>query len=42
MPVCSQAKNPNIHHVRDTGGFALQPSSVTLATTLQHSGWDTL
>jgi arylsulfatase A-like enzyme/Tfp pilus assembly protein PilF len=34
-------ENPNLHHVRDTGGFALQPSSVTLATTLQRSGWDT-
>ncbi len=34
-------ENPNVHHVRDTGGFALQPSSVTLASTLQRSGWDT-
>lgn len=34
-------ENPNVHHVRNTGGFALQPSSVTLATTLQRSGWDT-
>jgi len=34
-------ENPNVHHVRDTGAFALQPSSVTLATTLQRSGWDT-
>jgi arylsulfatase A-like enzyme/tetratricopeptide (TPR) repeat protein len=34
-------ENPNVHHVRDTGGFALQPSSVTLATTLHRSGWDT-
>ncbi len=34
-------ENPNVHHVRDTGGFALQPSSVTLASTLQQSGWDT-
>lgn len=34
-------ENPNVHHVRDTGGFALQPSSVTLATTLQRSGWET-
>ncbi len=33
--------NPNVHHVRDTGGFALQPSSVTLATLLQRQGWDT-
>jgi arylsulfatase A-like enzyme/Flp pilus assembly protein TadD len=34
-------ENPNIHHVRDTGGFALQPSSVTLATVLEQHGWDT-
>ena len=34
-------ENPNVHHVRDTGGFALQPSSVTLATILHRSGWDT-
>jgi arylsulfatase A-like enzyme/tetratricopeptide (TPR) repeat protein len=34
-------ENPNVHHVRDTGGFALQPSSVTLATVLQRAGWDT-
>jgi arylsulfatase A-like enzyme/Tfp pilus assembly protein PilF len=34
-------ENPNVHHVRDTGGFALQPASVTLATTLRQSGWDT-
>jgi arylsulfatase A-like enzyme/tetratricopeptide (TPR) repeat protein len=34
-------ENPNVHHVRDTGGFALQPSSVTLASTLQRAGWDT-
>ncbi len=33
--------NPNVHHVRDTGGFVLQPSSVTLATTLQQHGWNT-
>lgn len=33
--------NPNVHNVRDTGGFALQPSSVTLATILQRHGWDT-
>ncbi len=33
--------NPNVHHVRDTGGFALQPSSVTLATILQKHGWNT-
>lgn len=33
--------NPNVHHVRDTGGFALQPSSITLATILQKHGWHT-
>ncbi|MEO6829140.1 MAG: sulfatase-like hydrolase/transferase [Acidobacteriaceae bacterium] len=33
--------NPNVHKVRDTGGFALQPSSVTLATILQRHGWST-
>ncbi|MGO8719148.1 MAG: sulfatase-like hydrolase/transferase [Acidobacteriaceae bacterium] len=33
--------NPNVNHVRDTGGFALQPSSVTLATVLQKHGWNT-
>ncbi|MGE5648222.1 MAG: sulfatase-like hydrolase/transferase [Acidobacteriota bacterium] len=32
---------PNVHQVRNTGGFALQPSSVTLATLLQKQGWDT-
>jgi choline-sulfatase len=33
--------NPNVHHVRDTGGFALQPSSITLATILRDHGWNT-
>jgi len=33
--------NPNVHHVRDTGGFILQPSSTTLATVLQKQGWNT-
>src|ERR1035438_10503073 len=33
--------NPNVHHVRNTGGFALQSSSVTLATILKTQGWDT-
>ncbi len=33
--------NPNVHHVRDTGGFALQSSSVTLAKILQNHGWNT-
>lgn len=32
---------PTVHHVRNTGGFALQPSSVTLTTVLQQQGWDT-
>ncbi len=33
--------NPNVHHVRNTGGFALQSSSITLATILKAQGWDT-
>ncbi len=33
--------NPNVNHVRNTGGFALQPSSITLATILQKHGWNT-
>ncbi len=33
--------NPNVHHVRDTGGFVLQPSSVTMAAILQRHGWNT-
>jgi choline-sulfatase len=33
--------NPPSHHVRDTGGFILQPSTITLATILQQQGWDT-
>ncbi|HTU51807.1 MAG TPA: sulfatase-like hydrolase/transferase [Acidobacteriaceae bacterium] len=33
--------NPNVHHVRDTGGFVLQPSSVTMATILRQHGWNT-
>ncbi len=33
--------NPNVNGVRNTGGFALQPSSVTLATILQKHGWNT-
>lgn len=32
--------NPNVHNVRDNG-FALQPSSVTLATDLKTHGWST-
>ena len=33
--------NPPTHHVRDTGGFVLPSSSITLATILQQHGWDT-
>ncbi len=33
--------NPNVHQVRDTGGFALKPSSMTLAKILKAQGWDT-
>ncbi len=33
--------NPNVHHVRDTGGFVLQPSSITMASILQKHGWNT-
>jgi len=33
--------NPNVHHVRDTGGFVLQPSSITMAHILQKHGWNT-
>ena len=33
--------NPNVHRVRDTGGFVLQPSSVTMATILRKQGWNT-
>jgi arylsulfatase A-like enzyme/Tfp pilus assembly protein PilF len=33
--------NPPSHHVRDTGGFVLEPSTTTLATILQRQGWDT-
>src|SRR5215470_14037394 len=32
---------PTRHHVRDTGGFILQPSATTLATILEQQGWDT-
>jgi len=32
---------PTVHHVRDTGGFVLQPGTTTLATILQRQGWDT-
>ena len=33
--------NPTVHHVRNTGGFALQSSSITLAKVLKEQGWDT-
>lgn len=33
--------NPNVHHVRNTGGFALQASPIPLAKILQTQGWDT-
>jgi arylsulfatase A-like enzyme/Tfp pilus assembly protein PilF len=33
--------NPNVHHVRNTGGFVLQASPAPLATILQSQGWDT-
>jgi choline-sulfatase len=33
--------NPNVHHVRNTGGFALQASPVPMAKILQTQGWDT-
>lgn len=33
--------NPNINHVRNNAGFALQPSSVTMAYLLQKRGWST-
>jgi arylsulfatase A-like enzyme/Flp pilus assembly protein TadD len=32
---------PTAHHVRDTGGFILSPSTTTLATILHGQGWDT-
>lgn len=33
--------NPNVHQVRDTGGFRLKPSAITLAKILKAQGWDT-
>lgn len=33
--------NPNVNHVRDTGGFTLQPSFRTLASILHQHGWNT-
>ena len=32
---------PTVHKVRNTGGFVLSPSQVTLAEILQEQGWDT-
>lgn len=34
-------QNPNVHKVRNTGGFILQPSARPLARILQEQGWDT-
>jgi arylsulfatase A-like enzyme/tetratricopeptide (TPR) repeat protein len=34
-------QNPNVHNVRNTGGFVLQSSSHPLARILQEQGWDT-
>ena len=34
-------QNPNVHKVRNTGGFVLQSSSHPLARILQEQGWDT-
>jgi len=33
--------NPNVNRVRNNSGFALPPSSITMATILQKRGWDT-
>lgn len=32
---------PTAHKVRDTGGFSLSPSQITLASILQKNGWAT-
>jgi len=32
---------PNVHKIRNTGGFVLQSSSTTMAEILQEQGWDT-
>jgi choline-sulfatase len=32
---------PTVHKVRNTGGFVLPSSSITLASILQQQGWDT-
>ena len=34
-------QNPNVHKVRNTGGFVLQSSAHPLARILQEQGWDT-
>jgi arylsulfatase A-like enzyme/Flp pilus assembly protein TadD len=34
-------QNPNVHKVRNTGGFVLQSSSHPLARILSEQGWDT-
>src|SRR5436305_1490959 len=34
-------QNPNVHNVRNTGGFVLQSTSHPLARILQEQGWDT-
>jgi arylsulfatase A-like enzyme/Flp pilus assembly protein TadD len=34
-------QNPNVHKVRNTGGFVLQSSARPLARILQEQGWDT-
>jgi choline-sulfatase len=34
-------QNPNVHKVRNTGGFVLQSSAHPLARLLQEQGWDT-
>ena len=34
-------QNPNVHNVRNTGGFVLQSSARPLARILQEQGWDT-
>jgi len=33
--------NPNVHQVRGTGGFVLDPSKLTLAEIFQQHGWQT-
>lgn len=33
--------NPNVHGVRDTGGFVLKAPAVTMATLMRRRGWNT-